>query len=225
MLKSNFIALLVFVFGQICLAEKVLIVGDSHSCGQLGATLIEELSLQGKQVHLFCTVSSSPVHWLTGSNPKGQNCNEATSENKKQKLCGGAGRVPRLDSILNQGNYDSAIVVLGTNSLYSPIANSSFQDLAELVRRKTKKCIWVGPPHLRSDQASASSSKRIFNMENNVLSFYESLNSRISPACELINSLKVTENGGAAESTRDGVHRTNKAGVAWAQDVLSKIQL
>lgn len=220
MLKLLFTSLAILLITHTGKAEKILIVGDSHSCGAFGATLVKELARKGHKIQLFCTVSSSPTHWLNGSNPKNQVCKTLSSENPTPQPCNREGHVPKIENILIEKSYDSVIVALGTNSLHSSTANSTYQELAEKFAH-VHSCFWIAPPHLRPDQAKNSS--LIASMENNLSSFYTSLEERVFRSCRLINSLKSTDKNAEGGETSDGVHRTSASGKAWALDILSAL--
>jgi len=224
-MKLLIIILLMFLFSPLIRAESILIVGDSHSCGQFGATMVKELSRKGHRVRLFCTVSSSAVHWLNGENPKNQICNTSSSADSDLKPCDELGKIPRLDLILSRDTYDMAIVALGTNSLFSSQAQLNYQNMAEIVALKIPSCFWIAPPHLRPDQAKESNAETIALMEKNLLKFYASLENRVSPSCHFLNSLIATQSGSLGSATSDGVHRAAGAGKAWAEAILFQLPI
>jgi len=201
-------------------AERILLIGDSHSCGTFGLTLVKELSAKGNSVTLFCMVSSAPRNWVKGTNPPEQICQTVKSPNTKLSLCENGGQAPTLDSILSQDKYDSAILAMGTNSLAASSVDSSYKEMAQKVSNEVSSCYWVGPPHLRPDQAKGFSTEKLALMEENNLNFYSSLQSAVGNSCRLLGSLKITSLNAKASETADGVHRTKSSGMEWALEIL-----
>jgi hypothetical protein len=66
---------LVLAFGFLVIsiqvnAENILIVGDSHSCGDFGKKLVKNLAGNGKnKVVMYCAGGLSTQHWLKGYRP------------------------------------------------------------------------------------------------------------------------------------------------------------
>lgn len=203
-------------------AKNILVIGDSHSCGAFGLTLVKKLSAQNDNVEIFCVVSSSPLNWIKGTTPNGQICKFWVTGGNPG-ACRSDGKVPPLDWILSQKHYDAALIALGTNSLGSPSVDPSYRTMVDKIKAKVSSCLWIGPPHLRPDQAKGFSSQRIEQMEKNLTAFYGSLKSSVEPSCPVIDSLACSEKKAACGETGDGVHRTPAAGVAWAENVNEKI--
>lgn len=204
-------------------AKDILVIGDSHSCGAFGSTLVNKLSAQNDKVEIFCAVSSSPLNWVKGTTPSGQICKSWVTGGNPS-ACRSDGNVPSLDWILSQKHYDAAIIALGTNSLGSPSVDPSYRTMVDKIIAKVNSCLWVGPPHLRPDQAKGFSSQRLEQMEKNLTAFYGSLKSSVEQPCPVIDSLACSEKKAACAETVDGVHRTPSSGVAWAESVNEKIQ-
>jgi hypothetical protein len=194
----------------------MLIVGDSHSCGAFGAQLLKDLADDGYFVTLYCAVSSSPTNWIKGTTPSGQVCQTMTSSAPTLKLCDGTGKVPKFSTILASHESDTVIIAHGTNSLLSSSVDSNYGKMAALV---SERCVWVGPPHLRPDQAKGFTPDRLKTMEKNLPGFYTSLENSLGSDCGLVDSRSFTTKGSGGGNTSDGVHRTTAAGKYWANQV------
>lgn len=205
-------------FNASLFAKNILVIGDSHSCGSFGRTLSQELTANGNQVDVFCTVSSSPTHWLKRTNPPGQIC-QTWSSGQSAKPCREAGKIPSLEEILSQKKYDSAVIALGTNSLYSEKVDATYAELAQKIKEKIKTCLWIGPPHLRPDQAKGFSAQNLTKFENNLPQFYKSLEKAVQSQCHLLSSFDITAAHHPANETTDGVHRGQTAGAEWGKEI------
>lgn len=213
------VLVLLFALAQSAFGEDVLVIGDSHSCGAFGKRLFENRLERGDNVTLYCTPSSSPQHWMNGTNPAGHECKVRSSARPELSACGGDGRTPSLSTLLARHAGARVVVALGTNSLHSTQAGSSYRDFAAAIQASGRACDWIGPPHLNPADASGSSRERIRALQRNLDGFYVSLNDVVSSACSLVDSRPSTAPGTAGHATSDGVHRGNVAGRAWADGV------
>lgn len=195
----SFVLLLGTVHAQ---AEKIIIIGDSLTCGPFGDRMYEDLKSQKHQVTLYCAVSSSATNWLNGTTPKNQRCFVRGPSSSKQEPCPPSGKVPRAEDLLAANTPDRVIVALGTNSLHSATASKDHATLATLVGAKSR-CTWVGPPQLKHD------------FQKNLDRFYDSLGGRLGTSCDLVDSRDATAPGTPGYETTDGIHRTRAAGRAW----------
>lgn len=192
-------------------AEKIVVIGDSLTCGPFGDALFTDLEAQRHQVTLYCAVSSAPSHWLEGKTPKGQRCEMRTPGSTKKVPCPPNGKVPTASSLLAGTPADRVIVALGTNSLYGSSAPRDYAELAKLAATG-RRCTWVGPPQLKHD------------FQKNLNSFYDSLGTRVGSACDLVDSRDATAPGTPGFATTDGIHRTNAAGRAWYDALRSQLR-
>lgn len=195
--------------------KDVLIVGDSLTCGAFGASLAKLVNQGGARSYkLFCAVSSSASSWITSANPPGQICQTSSDENPKLTPCGGDGKIPAWSTVLSFAG-PHVIIALGTNSLESSVPGDPYQRLIASVPR-TSQLTWIGPPHLRADQARGFSPARLRMLEGNLDGFYANL-LKMLPANSLIDSRPFTVRGIPGGETIDGVHRGDRGGADWAQ--------
>ena len=195
------------------LAKKILIIGDSHSCGTFGQQLVKKLS-DSNEVTLYCKIGSSPQNWLgkeTGRFPC-QTCTGGACAKGPQKASG-----CEIGSLLSKGQYDEVVAAFGTNSISgrSSAAGSAYSDLAKAIKQKAKSCKWVGPPQFANKRS---------NMQRNLAPFYENLDAALGDACRIIDSRQATSRGDRDKSIeRDGYHRTPSGGRSWADKIYKQI--
>jgi len=203
--------------------KSIVIVGDSHSCGSFGSELVKSLKKKSYSITLYCAVSSTPTNWVNGTKPSGQVCQTMTSSKPTLQLCSGTGNVPKFATILAAHPTSLFLIAHGTNSLLSTSVDANYKKMAQMISAQKNSCVWVGPPHLRPDQAKGFTPSRLTTMEGNLADFYSSLDKSVSSACELIDSRHFTAKGTAGYSTADGVHRTTAAGIYWADQLVDDV--
>lgn len=216
---KKIILILLSCFCQFAAAEKVVIVGDSLTCGSFGKNLFQLLSLAGNEVTLFCSVSSTPSSWIKGKNPKGQSCKTMTTSEPSLKLCNNTGQIPKFEEILKTNLGARFIVAHGTNSLLSPKVDAYYGSLAKLINDAGLECDWIGPPNMNPAQSKGFPEGRIDTLQKNLTNFYTSLNIVSTNGCSLIDSREATAVETAGNQTVDGVHRNEAAGKYWAQSI------
>jgi hypothetical protein len=212
-------------------AERILIVGDSISCGPYGAQLIADLAEHGHSVQMYCSIGSAPTHWLKGRSA-GWPCQMRTYQPKKvvrrdpaphaeaveTTKCEG---FPTFAQILARHPSDRVVVALGTNSLPATPgqpgkADASYGQMLQMIEGSGRSCAWIGPPHLQpakvqKNRVGLTARERALN------SFYDSLNQKLGVGrskCSMIDSRDATAPGTPANETLDGIHPTGKAAAA-----------
>jgi hypothetical protein len=235
---EKIILIVLFLISSHALAADsgdVLVIGDSHTCGSFGSSLVKDIAAGGAKVDAYCAVSTSAESWVKGSSRF--QC-ETWTESSKTKSCDldGKGRVPPLKDILSQKHYSKVIIALGTNSLLSPSADHYYADLAKIAQSTGASCSWVGPPHIRPDQAKGFSESRLEAEDKNVDSFYGSLDpslkktgaslrsssrKTVSNFCNVVDSRPATAaSDKVGGKSVDGVHRGKIGGAYWATQTL-----
>ena len=216
-------------------AAEIIIVGDSLTCGPFGQRLLADLSISN-HVTIFCAVSSRPIHWLKGTSP-GWPCETLVTGDKAFHACLKSGKFPTLDSILKGRKNVEVIVALGTNSLSSPTPEPSYQTMALDIINHGLSCRWIGPPHLRPDQAlgktQAQKDKNAAELtleDNHLVSFYPGLSTLVATSCHLADSRSWTAKGSPGGETDDGTHREGTAkavasGYYWADNIIQELGL
>ena len=217
--------LILFLISFQTLATDILLVGDSLTCGAFGQELTkliaQEKQFPSREITTYCAVSSRPEHWIEGKIPTGQICQTMSTSQLVFRNCGANGRMPTFSELINLNRPMVVIVALGTNSLENSRPSTGYSKMIELIPNGTK-LIWIGPPHLRPEQARGFSTARLKAFEANLGSFYTNLKSILKDA-PLLDSRPFTIQGSAGGETVDGVHRGTIAGQAWANSMLSII--
>ena len=219
--KSALIACSLLIATQ-AQAEKILMIGDSLTCGPFGKNVMKHLSAT-HDVVLYCAVSSTPTNWFFGTNPKrggGRTwpCQTMTSSLQVLKNCDGTGKVPKFTDLLKQNPKARVIVALGTNSAASPKPDSTYKSLVDLIEANDQKCTWIGPPHF-----DVSKNAVLKTFAGNLGPFYVALAKVVGQTCKLVDSRPATAAGTPGFATNDGIHRTEAGGKYWADQIKDKI--
>lgn len=227
-MKSVFVVACFILFASpFAKARDVLMVGDSLSCGPFGQNLIKQLAQAGNNVTQYCAVSTSARNWIAGTNQPREirdkhgrlirrtiwPCEKtvvSASGTTTKTNCDGSDKVPTFDSLLAKHRNHDVMIALGTNSLPGKADAYYDQMLKEITKDRTKKCIFVGPPHIARP-----------DLEAGVGRFYESISSMTrSNRCQLFDSRPSTQRGTPGyESASDRLHKTSSAGRYWASQM------
>lgn len=220
------LASFILFFSPLAMARDVLMVGDSLSCGPFGQNLIKQLAQAGNNVTQYCAVATSARNWVGGTNqprfikdkdgrlrrtiwPCEKTVISANGTTAKTN-CDGSDKVPTFDSLLAKYRNHDVMIALGTNSLPGKADAYYDQMLKEITKDRTKKCIFVGPPHIARP-----------DLEAGVGRFYESISSMTrSHHCQLFDSRPSTQRGTPGyESAPDRLHKTAAGGRYWASQM------
>lgn len=200
-------------------AEKILIIGDSHSCGDFGKRLVDDLAANGQnRVVLYCAPGLSSQHWLLpgGYTPKKpyQRCKTLSTERPKLEYCGKNGDLPNLRLLLQKEKPDHVVPALGTNNL-GLNALKSFGELAAQVRASGARCSWIGPPTLGRRAPVCR------KYGHNLGPLIERIERDVEHEgmCRYIDSRPHTD----AASTPDCMHRSGDPARRWADGVASEV--
>ncbi len=197
-------------------AEEVVVIGDSHSCGDFGQRLVRNLSEKGKhKVTMYCAPGMSVQHFQNGFKPPRElnKCRTYSSENPKLVQCQGTGDLPSLAQILNrQPKVDRVIVALGTNNL-GLNGLKSFAPFAKQIRDSGAKCDWIGPPVLGKTGAMCQ------GKGPNLEKLIAVIQKEVGSLCQFVDSRDST----TAETTPDCVHRFGEPARRWADGVFQSL--
>ena len=195
-------------------AERVLILGDSHTVGPFGQTLDARLRAKGMTTAMNAVCGSSISWWLGPKRPKLSICYALHDFGAKPSAQQGAPAdlPPTADELL-QSAPDVVVVALGSNPDGGAAADTAAaaEKLIALMP-PSARCFWVGPPPM-PDRLGA------------VLGVYKELPhalvaaSRTGPACTLIDSRDLIRSSDAAPNN----HFYGAPAVAWGAAVAAKI--
>lgn len=205
------------------LARKLLLVGDSLTCGPFGQSLFSQLEKAGHEVHLYCSVSSAPEDWLKGGKPGKKTCQTRAPGAKDLKACGGNGDLPPFAELLRRHPEHEVLLALGTNSLLSPQVSSGYEKMLRLLQQGSRTCSWIGPPQMHPSESKGFPKGRVQTLQENLNPFYDSLEGTLGGRCSLIDSRSSTGAVQGQKMTSDGVHVTKAVGQAWALAILPQL--
>ncbi len=213
---------LMFLLGfQSAYAEKVLILGDSHTGGPFGAELERLFTAAGDEVTIYGCWGATANNYISGGkitiNGQEMQCNSA-SFNKKSTIKGPYD-LPSVGQISKQfdDEPDIVIVALGANYVKGDLTQSEklVDELDKNILGFTSECYWVGPP-IAPDQ------------EHSPTTFYQKYYGQVGK-CALIDSrLSTIFNFPKAGEIHFDDSRGNTGGTAvaksWAQNVFARVK-
>ena len=170
------------------LANVVLMIGDSHTVGEFGQRLHDDIAtLPNVNIASYGSWGSSPSWWRDGT---------ATNYELREwdlagdrELLTGTNPTPLLSTLVAQTNPSVIVVALGANLLGSPAdwIDQSIQNLMDEAHSDAQTCLWIGPPSMRQN-----GSGKILN-DSDYAAVYDSLKSHASAdGCLLIDSYAIT---------------------------------
>lgn len=210
-------------------AEKVVMIGDSITCGPFGERMLKNLERGGKnQVTQYCMIGSAPNHWIKGIR-SGKSaslvCQTRSSAAPALKPC--ASVSPKFEQLLSANPGSRVVIALGTNSSVGPHADPFYSQMSEMVQRSNRKCDWILPPHMNAAQSKGWAPGHVAKMESNLKTLIPEITARVSngktSSCKAISSFAATAAGTPGRGTTDGVHRTKDAGYYWADEISEKL--
>jgi hypothetical protein len=213
-------------------AEKIVIVGDSITCGPFGDEMVKNMTSLGHTVTAFCSVSSAPKDWIAGRNvprkfdkkhpsqPLYYECESKRSGRSPGTVdkgqCFGSDRIPPFDRILGL-KPDRMFVAMGTNSLPDG-PDRNYDLMVQKINEMGIDCDWIGPPHLQPLKPKSPLAQRnLRSKEESLAHFYSSLNSKFTSlhkshvSCDLQDSQEATKPGTPGNETKEGLHATKTA--------------
>jgi hypothetical protein len=154
----------------------VLLIGDSHLAGTMGAALDGRLRDLPATVATYASCGSHPGWWLSGYATR---CGYWQRDRDGKETRSKTAPTPLARSLLIELTPDYTVIAQGTNLLEGPPGwqEKASRELLAVVAAAPTKCIWIGPPNVRAVG------------EDRQAAFYEML-SRILPeySCQLVDS-------------------------------------
>jgi hypothetical protein len=206
-------------------ADRILIVGDSLSCGHFGNNLIADLASQGHEVKMYCAVGSAPKNWIGGAPARAAwPCEVHTYSPAKVKVrkpsphaeaiqssaCEGG--FPKFSKILADNTSDRVIVALGTNSLPDG-PDAHYDEMIDAIKVRNRSCDWILPPHLEPTRAKSPAGRKDLARKDAALtSLYAVMAAKLKGRCGSVSSLAATAAGTPGHATGEGLHQTEAAG-------------
>lgn len=206
-------------------AVKIVMIGDSITCGPFGEKVFKNLELGGKNsVVQYCMIGSAPNHWIQGRRAVSA-CQSRISPSAKLVPC--PNTAPTLDAILKRDPKAHVIVALGTNSMVGPQIDGNYKAMAEKIAKGQHTCEWILPPNMNPSQSKGWKPGHVRDMQGRLGSIIGQIKAAVNNSkttrCLTIDSRAATAVGTKGSQTTDGVHRTKDAGYDWADAINSEL--
>jgi hypothetical protein len=226
MRNISFLAMLVLLTSSAEASEKILLIGDSHTVMDFGATLSDEL---GHNTKRFAVAGTAANDWLPDKICKNvQTCQFTYGYATPKGSFSGPLRksFPGISEALKITSAKIVIIALGTNDA-SQRCNAGYSQrvkpFGDLIDRVGKrKCYWVGPP--------SYSRGPVFESCHGLYNDFVAELKQVAEAgkCKFIDSREVLDDltGKPIEADyEDEVHFSARLGQLWARHVAQKIVL
>lgn len=193
-------------------ADKIAIIGDSHTVGPFGGTLDAALRAKGHEVSVNAVCSASGRWWLGPKRQEWKIC-YFLRQFGDTKAARDSGKYPYdppfAADIIAHGKPDVVVFALGSNPDGGGVAGQGAvaEALVKLLPSGTR-CFWVGPPPMPSRLAA------IGQLYNELPQAF----SRASKTCELFDSRAVLKSD---QATKD--HFYGKPAEDWGRAVAAKL--
>lgn len=166
-------------------AEKILIIGDSHTVGPFGAALDQTLAAKGNAVSMNAVCSATSSWWMGVKRRPLSICWSIHPYGGKNAPGDGAPNVPvpTVKELADQGP-EAVVVALGSNPDGGAADTASASEKLLALLPKNARCFWVGPPPMP---------KRLEFIDKLYAALPEALAraAQTGPACALIDSRKL----------------------------------
>lgn len=208
-----FAAALVLALCAPASAEKVLIIGDSHSVGPFGSALDAALTAKGDSVSLQA-VCGANVNWWNGKRQKLSICYSVHDYGgRNAPKTGAPDQPPPTVAELAKAGPTLVIVALGSNPDGAPADVDAAVRALVAALPVSARCVWVGPPPMP---------QRL----NAINALYQELPktlvaaAKAGPACSLVDSRNLIQPKDAAPND----HFYGAPAIAWGKAVAQQIK-
>jgi hypothetical protein len=135
-------------------AERILMIGDSHTVGTFGHTVDASLraALPHAQLTVYGASSATPDYYFYGTSSHGGFYEHSASGAVFGITAAHPDQpTPKLSDLLKQTQVTVAVIALGTNLLRNPLdgARAQIVRAIQTVKDHGARCIWVGGPDER----------------------------------------------------------------------------
>jgi hypothetical protein len=195
---------------------KVLMIGDSHTCGVFGKEMDKLLRSTGASVESYGSSGSSPSWWMNGTTTHSGFVARHADGRVEQPAWNSAHATPKLADLIREQRPDVLVVSLGGNmrGMSESQIKAQVKMLADVAKANGTKLIWAGPPDRRADGENPADLERFNRMLRDAVAPYGGF---------VQGSDHVPEYAGT-----DGVHfggtKGNRIAREWAGGVFNEIQ-
>ena len=202
------VALIISSFGKEVKAENIVLLGDSHMCGDFGRRMFTNLVKKGNTVTVFCTGGRTAQHFLTGKAMGG--CKWYDNKNSKARPCSDH----KMDDMIRKVSPkpDHVIPAFGSNDL-GRAWKGSFKKLAQKIVATGAKCTWIGPPPFDWEKGVCKAKYQQYH--NDPPEIINEIKTDTASLCRFIDSAEHTK----ASDSSDCIHRYGKKAFDWADGI------
>lgn len=194
-------------------AERILVIGDSHTAGTFGHTLDRELrKYDSTSVQTYGSCGSIISWWYTGH---ATTCGYWSSDIAGNSTTELKHETPKVLSLIANAKPELIVIALGSNyarGYGSAQTQSEIRKLLSDVKATGARCAWIGPPDMRRFRAELPSLVSLIQKE-------------VSSTCLYLDSRNYTT---YSETGGDGIHyetpELRKISQKWAEAVTARIQ-
>lgn len=221
---------------------RTLLIGDSHTVGSFGASLVQMIRSQGSQekVARYGYTGASPRHY-TSEDEKNRTLKldyvEDVSEEHTAKISPGPVVLPQLSEIISKNKPNRIIIELGEN-LYSYQENDTSYSINKKLKSAEKSwkkevddllqtiptgspCVWVLPTW-----TNKANQHPYFKSNDRLKKANLMMKKLIGNRCQVISGTELPELTPETVQTaeKDYLHHTKESGHLWATAVFNKIE-
>jgi hypothetical protein len=203
---------------EITTTTRVLLIGDSLSCGAFGEAVQQHLARKfgPKNVAAFASCGSSPENWVPGQPAFYTKCGyrEAAPDRRPMLRDWVNGKPPRatltpkIDALVRRYRPTIVVVQQGTNWMDRNLSDAEISDHADDFIKAARapwvrQIVWIAPPDHSALRKTQGRIHRLINEAARRDRF------------EVVDSRQLTRYV-PGQTGRDGVHYNNEASRAWA---------
>ena len=194
-------------------SDRVLHIGDSHTCGVYGKSMDNLMRDTGASVKTIGVAGSNPTYWIKGTTTKCGYYEKNENGSVTEPYWTTPMNTPLLSNLISSYKPSVLVISLGANMVGYGEASikSQIESLCDQAKAAGCKLVWVGPPDSRSQD------------KNQVNQLYTILKSEIAKYDgTLVDSRQYTD---YPSSCGYGFHYSGTEGTAkaktWAGDVMN----
>lgn len=187
----------------------ILYIGDSHSYGKLGTTVLQNLSTISDHVIMESSCGSTAYTWLGKTGYEKTVCG-FWKKDGAEEVRSVEHQTPKYSDELAKYRPQVAIIQLGTNMAAAKnpeTARASIDQLMKQAKESGAKCIWVGPPDANHKVVTKDKLKIV----NDLLIELSNAN-----GCDYIDSLQLTS---FPKDSKEGLHYPPSLSKEWGEKI------
>jgi len=195
---------------------KVLMIGDSHTCGVFGGEMDKLLRSTGASVESYGSSGSSPSWWMNGQTTHSGFVARHADGRVEQPPWNSPHATPKLADLIREQKPDVLVVSLGGNmrGMSESQVKAQVKMLADVAKANGTKLVWAGPPDRRADMENPAELERFNRM----------LRDAVAPYGGFVEGSKYTSEYAGGDGVHYGGEKGNRIAREWAGGVFGEIQ-